>query len=140
MLLFNDKIIVSPACPLEFKNILCYCSTIPHFMCELTKTNLKTSYVIVQPQSWYTSDNICLFKNILCYCSTSEKLDIPTIYGLFKNILCYCSTYFCILSPCNTMAFKNILCYCSTIHPGMSLCASSNLKTSYVIVQRKLLF
>ena len=78
------------------------------------------------------------FKNILCYCSTVLDINIIPNPNKFKNILCYCST---ISLPCELMyfiIFKNILCYCSTERFMMSTPEGRNLKTSYVIVQPRL--
>ena len=97
----------------KFKNILCYCSTkIRRYLKELPD-NLKTSYVIVQ---------------LAVFAADSDLLT-------FKNILCYCSTVFCAVRQGGMIKFKNILCYCSTALCKHVSSLSSNLKTSYVIVQ-----
>ena len=39
----------------SFKNILCYCSTLPPFNISREQRYLKTSYVIVQPKAKWSN-------------------------------------------------------------------------------------
>ena len=47
--------------------------------------NLKTSYVIVQPEEATTDYGALLFKNILCYCSTSSLLTVIMVSYYLKT-------------------------------------------------------
>ena len=119
----TSYVIVQPpdrfeACPRrkEFKNILCYCST------------MKLNNIYTPKQ---------IFKNILCYCSTKAPITGTVSLPKFKNILCYCSTLLSKPPVLLLSAFKNILCYCSTCQgSARSIWYLEDLKTSYVIVQQ----